>query len=82
MASKKSCRKDYSIIKCLRFNFRTCLEETRAARIPVIVVPMFAPSVIGSMTSRVIMSKPARGVRTEVVIEEDWRKGERKSEQF
>ena len=35
------------------------LLETSAARMPVTVVPMLAPSVIGNMTSRLMMSRPA-----------------------
>ena len=47
------------------------LEETKAARIPVTVVPMLAPNVIGYMTSSVKTSNPANGVKTEVVIDDD-----------
>ena len=44
---------------------------TVAAMIPVMVVPMLAPRVRGSMSSRPMRPTAARGVRVEVVMEED-----------
>ena len=50
----------------------TGLEVTTvAAMIPVMVVPMLAPRVRGSMSSRPMRPTAARGVRVEVVMEED-----------
>ena len=50
----------------------TGLEVTTvAAMMPVRVVPMLAPRVRGSMSSRVMRPTAARGVRVEVVMEED-----------
>jgi hypothetical protein len=49
----------------------TCIaaevDETSAAIIDVIVVPMFAPSVRGYICCRETMSNPTSGVKTEVV---------------
>ena len=49
---------------------------TVAAMTPVRVVPMLAPRVRGSMSSRVMRPTAARGVRVEVVMEEDCEDGD------
>ena len=43
-----------------------------AVSTPVMHVPMLAPSTTGYMRSIVMTPMPTRGVRAEVVIEEDW----------
>ena len=44
---------------------------TVAPMMPVRVVPMLAPRVRGNMSVRVMIPTAARGVRVEVVMEED-----------
>ena len=44
---------------------------TSEARMAVKVVPMLAPRVRGSICSTVITPRPTRGVKVEVVTEED-----------
>ena len=46
-------------------------ELARAARMPVAVVPMFAPKVSGKARSRDTTPTPIRGVRAEVKTELD-----------
>ena len=58
--------------KWARATWSACtLSETNEARSPVTVVPMFAPRVKGNICSRWIAPTPTKGVKTEVVIEED-----------
>ena len=45
--------------------------DAKAARMPVAVVPMFAPNVNGNARSKVITPTPMRGVIAEVKIELD-----------
>mmetsp|Transcript_12271 Transcript_12271/g.17255 ORF Transcript_12271/g.17255 Transcript_12271/m.17255 type:complete len:251 (+) Transcript_12271:226-978(+) len=48
------------------------LSETRAAMTAVKVVPMLAPRVRGYICSSWMTPMPTRGVRVEVVMDEDW----------
>ena len=47
------------------------LSDTKDAKSPVKVVPMLAPRVKGSICSRRIAPIPTKGVRAEVVMDED-----------
>ena len=61
-----------------RWHSATChastgLEDTTVApMMPVSVVPMFAPSVSGNISSRLIRPTAQSGVSVDVVIELDW----------
>ena len=56
---------------CREYSIRS-LDAARAARILVMVVPMFAPNVNGNTLSIETIPSPTKGVSAEVKIELDW----------